>query len=573
MWQCVSRRFKWKIIKLSSDEDNEQWTMRSQKTRKPPRTDYSFMNSNESDNVIYGREYLQGLSIRPTKRQREEGTGEAASREDLTCSWLDNYHTSLIWRGYNIAIVAISSILILLTVVIVVSVLRSSKFSSKCQIPSAVISTTADCTPKTKKKKKKTKRRKTPAKENIVAIANNCGKSESHKQSSIKINEEAIKTLKESVIIKDSGNNDLSLTAFKNETFWSGKKLDFEQQEENLVPITPASEIKLKRDDDVEVATDVIVPINTFAKPDLCISRIASRWESKGLSKQKSLELAANFEMNAFFFEQIIQFISSLFSQSIYKLDAHFVTKQQQAERHHSERMNAPEIEKLCQYREQISFQLLNMPSLSRCMCLTLVSRFYFSIADMSTMLPSPNNTLNVIFSNLCSQCPLPGIGQSQISVASLYALGGWSNWVHQSLQSMSCAWVCVTRLVWCAVCLGLCCRYISKSLSYFIIGLIFIPWGEILMISFSVTLMNIFLTLCMIRHRASFDISLTGQYKNVDVDKVKHTIKCYADIIPRYQAISYFLSTSIGIFAALWSIWSFNSRLEEDVWTTRKTW
>ena len=41
------------------------------------------------------------------------------------------------------------------------------------------------------------------------------------------------------------------------------------------------------------------------------ITKIASRWESLGLSRQKSLELAANAELNWYFYQEIKHFVSS----------------------------------------------------------------------------------------------------------------------------------------------------------------------------------------------------------------------------------------------------------------------
>ena len=205
----------------------------------------------------------------------------------------------------------------------------------------------------------------------------------------------------------------------------------------------------------------------------------------KRLWTTKSLELAFAFEMNMFFFGQIVRFISSAISQFIDHTDSRSNEKQQQAERHHREKVSAPEMEKLHQYREQFSFALLKF-----------ISSFGIEIiliADMHTLLPSPNNTLTSVFSTFCSRCTILNIKQSQITMTSLYALGILSDFAFHFLLYMSCSWACAIRLTLYLGCLGRCYHYIYRNLSYAVIATTLIDLNYLLRMASAIVIINIF--------------------------------------------------------------------------------
>ena len=184
---------------------------------------------------------------------------------------------------------------------------------------------------------------------------------------------------------------------------------------------------------------------------------------------------------------------------------------------------------------------------------LALAGRLYPFVMDWPTLVLSPVNALSTIITNLCPECIAPNTEQSAIAgasyLASYFAIEHCRNLVYQ----MSHAWVFVGRLIWCVSCLGFCHRFISRSLSYAILAIVFIPWKDFLLTSGAVLAANISLTLWMLKKCRNFELTAGRISPKSERSKTtEQIIKYYAWVIPRYQTAVYVSSAVIGFYMAL---------------------
>ncbi|KAL7534660.1 hypothetical protein ACHAWF_004910, partial [Thalassiosira exigua] len=285
---------------------------------------------------------------------------------------------------------------------------------------------------------------------------------------------------------------------------------------------------------------DSCMPSNSF-------EQIASRWEARGLDRQKSLELAAQFETNMFFFKSLASVMSSCIVEEMSRFSSRV---QCQLEANHKELSGGPKMEKLRKYRGQAAYTLLNGRFVSRCLLVALVARYHHCLTDVYTIMRSPSSALGIVASKLCPECDAPITGQIAVEttsyLVSYLALESWRGLIHQTSHAITCA----MRLFWGATCLGFCHRFIPSSLCYAILALVFVPWRDFVITSGIVVATNISLTLWMLRKCETAEINANKVLQKYDA--LEHIINNYALIIPKYKATAYVCSAVIGLYKAL---------------------
>jgi hypothetical protein len=250
-----------------------------------------------------------------------------------------------------------------------------------------------------------------------------------------------------------------------------------------------------------------LMQINTVleANNNSIISRLANdqateqftqRWESKGLDRQKSLEVAAHFEVKMIFLWGLQHIALDIVNRFVWM---HF-NNLEHIKQQHSDQMNAPYLEEMKKHRQDMTYRLLNFRFLTRCIILALASRFYFMNGNALLWnwvhIPSFNNMLNHVFSFICPEC-----STELILSSSSYGLLSFRSYMYSSVESISCTVICSMKIVWYAALLLFCHQYISKSLSCGVVALLIVDWKSICQLGVVVTVMNLMLTMMICKH------------------------------------------------------------------------
>lgn len=273
------------------------------------------------------------------------------------------------------------------------------------------------------------------------------------------------------------------------------------------------------------------------------INKIASRWESLGLSRQKSLELAASAEMNWYLYQEMKQFVSSTANHLFVQLGWHSLQFLSQSETHHRERMNAPAFDMLRKCRQEAKFSLLRTQLLCQCLFLALAARLvrHDNLGSLSAA------AVSTFLSNLCPDCNTPII-QDTFSNFLYYDLDSWRNFAYNLMGSMSSAWYCIGRLIFCTFCLGI-LHCVSRKLTYALLASTLVPWRDIMFTGVVLVATNCLLTCSMLQRCSNFDVVL--KKTGVDVEEIdpRQVTDLYKRQMNIYRAVSYFASICIGLF------------------------
>ena len=231
------------------------------------------------------------------------------------------------------------------------------------------------------------------------------------------------------------------------------------------------------------------------------IEQLAQRWESKGLDRQKSLEMAAYFEMNMLFFRELQHFLSATAYNLVNKLSWMQCASSDQMERHHAEILDVPYRHRMETSRTQMGYMLMNASTMTRCILVALASKLYF---EHQRDILSLKNTISTIISKVCISCSTASSQTGQIlpkTYLSYYGLDFSSNFMYDGVQSLSSSFLCSIKVVWYSALLLLCHKYISQSLSLIAIALIFIDWKSIIQLGLTVVIVNLFITILLCKH------------------------------------------------------------------------
>ncbi|KAL7543329.1 hypothetical protein ACHAXR_012681 [Thalassiosira sp. AJA248-18] len=473
--------------------------------KKTSTQDYAYLTDLSDSDFIYrqGRDYLKDLPVRPTKRRQYDNYAEGSAYYRNVASWLRGVHPkNMIWMGHRANAIVLSTS-ISLVIGTVVCFQRIRKSASKKSYQTTDFSSGADIKEHNIMPRKRRKKRKRPAKKKCAI---------EHEEDQ-QTRETSVGTCNhEHIILGEPKCNQKEVVLVT-------------QYDNAIVGHTTANLM------DEPASTSSGITNHSY-------EQMASRWESRGLDRQKSLELAANFEINMFFFEQTKSFLSMASLQFLDQMNLFTGNIQHQIEKNHREIMEGPEMERLRRYRGQILYSLLNTKILTRCLLLALAARSYSSLRFFS-----PTSIWKVIIANLCPECTGPITEQSTLAATSYlasFALESWWNLVYEVPNAL----VCVARLFWCATCLGLCHQFVSRTLSFAILALVFIPWKGFLVTLAAVLATNMTLTLWMLKKCKNAEKSRKSQ-------STKQIIDYYDWIIPSYQTGVYLSSLLIGFYMA----------------------
>ncbi len=274
------------------------------------------------------------------------------------------------------------------------------------------------------------------------------------------------------------------------------------------------------------------------------IKEIASRWELLGLGRQKSLELAANAEMNWYFYQDIKQSFTSAAIHCFDQLGWHTLQILTQSEKLHRERLDAPAMDMLRKRRQEVKLSLLNTQLLCRCLFLALAARFVRRDNNLASLSSAAFSTF---LSNLCPECNTTII-RDTMSNFLYYDLDSWRNVAYNLMESMSSAWYCFGRLIFCTVCLGI-LHCVSRKLTYALLASTLIPWREIMNTGIVIVATNCLLTFSMLKRCSNFDLGL--EQTGGDAVKIdpREATDMYNRQINIYRAMSYFISVCTGLF------------------------
>ena len=167
------------------------------------------------------------------------------------------------------------------------------------------------------------------------------------------------------------------------------------------------------------------------------IEQLAQRWESIGLDRQKSLELAAHFEMNMLFFRELQHFLAMAACNLMNRFDLMHSVSLDQVERHQEENINLSYQEKIRMYQKQLAYMAVNTSVLTRCVVVAIASKFCFSNERSSV---SVSDALSTIFHTICPECSESSHGEGQqVSLIPLYGF----EYLSQFMGTISCTLVC----------------------------------------------------------------------------------------------------------------------------------
>lgn len=280
---------------------------------------------------------------------------------------------------------------------------------------------------------------------------------------------------------------------------------------------------------------------------DQSYHQMVSRWESRGLDRQKSLELAATFEMNLFFFEQIKRFLSGASVQLFCEVNRISSNMQRQIQNSQVDAIaELPELEQLRRHREGAQYALLNTRILARCLLLAATARIHPHLRTVHELLLSPSNALSTITTSVCPGCIDLFTGRSMTSsLASLL----WNDLLVEKFLA-------AIRSFWFAFWLAVCHRFVSRSLCYAILAVVFAPWREVLAVSCTVLALNTTLTVLMTKKCENIELTNAveapapiGKRQGLSAREMN---SYYARIISRYQYVSYVSAFAAGICMAV---------------------
>ena len=492
------------------------------------------LNSDSEDVLLQGKKYLQGLPLqRSTNNKRKRpSVDEIISQRSTSSSLLRTFrinHNLLQQLGFDGGNLRGNSIIISVVIIIISStIIILFGFIFKTRRFSKEFANTSKRSTPIKKKRKRKKRKKKP-KTNPMNHGENCKHRESNES---KKNYSDGRVLTEVAIITPCQSEE-ELSAYQESQDISTLSTHDLPSMNNSRETTTETISRNKHVDTIHnLNSQTIFPIN----------EITMRWESLGLSKQKSLEIAANAELNFYFYQDLKQFLSSFFDQ----LNWHSLKLFKQSESHHREQMNASAVKELLKCREEIKFALLNTQMLCRCLVLALLVRFIRRDNNLASV---SNSAFNTLLSNLCPDWNTP-FSQETISNFTYYDLVSWRNVAYNLMESLSSAWYNVGRMMFYIFCLGL-LHCVSKKLTYSIIVSSLIPWREILMTGFVLVATNCLLTFNMLQKCSNFDLG--SENAAAARDTAKTNARQMADQYNRqmncYRAMSYCLSICIGMF------------------------
>lgn len=512
----------------------------------------SGLNSDPDDDILlYGKDYLQGLPLRRRTSKRKLPEGDIDINVPSTpTSYLSLFHrmrnsASQLSHGYiyyteNSTIISVIIISASVILVLGFSVKRRSITERHCE------------TKKRTRRKKKKKRRKKLKKDPSNSLLNNRqmtdgGEIVENATTSIskaKKEQSGDVHLKDASIIKPTttcSGHDIEKTICLESKMIISKdhQKSNKMYEEEIVPALTTS-CSGKQD-----ALDIIHETNSQlnSKVKFPMKEVASRWESLGLGRQKSLELAANAEMNWYFYQEVKQSLSTAALHLFDQMGWHTMQILTQSEKQHKEVLDAPAMNILRKHREDARFTLLNTQLLGRCICLALIARF----ARHENWASLINAAFSTLLSNICPGCDTSKIHDSMPNFT-YYDLDSWRNTAHNLVESMSLAWFCVGRLLFCTICI-LILHNVSTKMTYGLIASALIPWREIVVTGFTLLVTNCLLTLSMSRQCSNFDQELTRS--GDDAVKIIPTQVAYKynQTINMYHALAYFTSICIGLF------------------------
>lgn len=510
----------------------------------------SGLNSDPDDVLLHGKDYLQGLPLRRRTSKRKLPEGDI----DINVPSTQTFYPSLFHRMRYIAsqlrygyICYTENSTIVSVIIISASVILVLGFSVKRRSI-----TERRCETKKRTRRKKKKKRKKLRKDPNNGVLNNRQMTDGAEivenvTTSIKAKKEQSGDvhLIDASIIKPtttcSGHDIEKTICIESKTITSkDHQQSNEMYEEEIVPALTTS-CSGKQD-----ALDIIHETNSHlnSKVKFPIKEVASRWESLGLGRQKSLELAANAEMNWYFYQEVKQSLSTAALHLFDQMGWHTMQILTQSEKQHKEVLDAPAMNILRKRREDARFALLNTQLLGRCICLALIARF----ARHENWASLINAAFSTLLSNICPGCDTSKIHDSMTNFT-YYDLDSWRNTVYNLVESMSLAWFCVGRLIFCTIC-GLILHNVSTKMAYGLIASALIPWRDIVVTGFTLLVTNSLLTLSMSRQCSNFDHELT----RTGDDAVKKIIPTqvttrYNQTINMYQALAYFTSICIGLF------------------------
>jgi len=516
---------------------NKEWTP------PPYLTD---LDSEPDDILLRGKEYLQGLPLRrhSSKRKRPDDDSVGGPPRTSLFQRITTNNTSSQFRFGDIhsrdGAIILSVVIIATSAILVYGfIIKRRRFTERSEINKEHTR---------RKKKRKRKKNKTKASA-IIGLPDEC--KEMAKNDELGSGKKQKPGLKET---NEEHSDDGHLTQVAIVTP-SKHKVERPKRQESKTITTLSSCDKRSIDMYQEAALNATHSSNQNAmdiihanhnqlnsQASFPINEIASRWESLGLSRQKSLELAANAELNWYFYQEIKQFVSSAAINLFDQLGFHSLQILSQSETHHRQRLDAPALEELRKCRQEAKFSLLNTQLLCRCLFLAMAARFvrHDNLASLS------NAAVSTFLSNLCPDCNTPII-QDTISNFLYYDLDSWRNVAYNLMESMSSAWYCVGRLIFCTFCLGI-LHCVSRKLTYALLASTLIPWREIITTGIVLVAINCLLTFSMLKRCSNFDLGLekTGGDAKIDPRQVTEQYKRQMSI---YQALSYFLSICIGLF------------------------
>lgn len=299
---------------------------------------------------------------------------------------------------------------------------------------------------------------------------------------------------------------------------------------------------------EVDSTTNVYTP-RIFGITNYSFEQNASRLESKGLDRQKSLELAAQFEMNHFFFEQTARLLSVASSQFLDQIQIFSSNALRQLDSNHREIMDVSEMEQLRKYREQISF--LNPKVAFRSFLLAFASRYSPYLRYAPTFVSSPMSIVSALISSYCPECNASFSDQSSLAAATSYFM---PYFVPDYWLDLVCLMPCMTRMCFYIICLGACHRFISEILCYAILVMILCPWRALLVTLGAVLAAYISLTLWVLWKCEKVETTAREFcQRSRTSDAGKRIIKHYVWIIPRYKTGVYASAVIIGFYQSFY--------------------
>ncbi|KAL7464125.1 hypothetical protein ACHAXS_004458 [Conticribra weissflogii] len=292
---------------------------------------------------------------------------------------------------------------------------------------------------------------------------------------------------------------------------------------------------------------------------------VVSYFQSRGLSGEKSLEMAAKLEIELFIVDRLISFLCRVFCHFTAQSSVQHQAIYEQRERHHEQQMKKIPMEKLTQMRKEFSYVLLNPTRFSNCIYLSLLGlglSLFGRVWD-KTIKGTLWNVFGVFLSRLCPECNAQTACTESSWTSYFMVKFDWSSYPYQYIQTSPyyCYFGCLMRILLCAIVLILTSRFINKVAgcvpSCAMVSVIARPWNEMNMIGAGVILSNITVFLCMNTHRYFVDPSREWQSsssntsrtaKELTIEELHRKVEWYESAARIYQFMSYFMSFCIGI-------------------------